>query len=1002
NLRKVTRVTHSPNLSHVEALSDPANYTVGWICALPVEYVSAQVFLDEKHDKPRFVSPNDTNDYALGKMGEHNVVIAVLPDGEYGTASAASVATNMLNSFHNVRIGLMVGIGGGVPSESHDIRLGDVVVSAPRDGDSGVFQYDFGKSIQDQSFQHTRFLNQPPAILRAAIVGIRAQYEIKGHQLEEAINRIFGKNMRLCRKYKRPEPITDRLFLPEVIHHQAGCAMCAVDSSTLVLRNERADDEDNPAIHYGVIASGNQLMKNALIRDRLAAEKDVLCFEMEAAGLMNTFPCLVIRGICDYSDSHKNKEWQGHAAMVAAAYTKDLLQRIPLNRIEAEERLSAVVSEELKGIQYRLDQAYSQNERHFREQKARVLTDQQRLCYQVFKVVNYAEQKNINPQRAEGTCRWAFESSEYIRWWKSNCNDLLWVSADPGCGKSVLARSIIDGHPETSHQAVRIYYFFFKDNDEQNNLATALCSVLHQLFSQHSDLLTHAIPAWEKNGETLRQEVDELWRILMAATSADMSCKTICVFDALDECRETDQRGLIEKLQAFHRQPSSSTEQTCLKFLVTSRPYDHIQDHFRVINDSFPHIHIKGEEQNDQIHEEIDLVVRTWVRKLAETVPLSPELHRRIEQQLLQMENRTYLWLHLAIDDICTTFKRSLRPAEVSIAQIPIPPSVNSAYEKILSRVPRDQWDTVKKILEIIVAARRPLTIGEMAMALGIATSSKPRTTQNCGLDSMNLDEKLRQLCGLFIFTNNSKIYLIHQTAREFLIKREVERPESMVRQGCVQHQEANRALSEICVAYLHEEIQKSSCQLRTGAEPCTENDTFLRYSATYWIEHMRHTRGLKPHFLRLAGSLCCLKQASVWIGSVEPPLRYYCYAHEPMPFFWVARWGLEDIAFFLLEDSNIQITNDVLEKAAASQFAVMKFLLDRKGDEIDITDSVLQKAAANEESGFAIMELLIERRRGKYGSPMKLCNLLQVMGEADWQSLDFLWISLTARGTKS
>jgi nucleoside phosphorylase len=77
-------------------------------------------------------------------------------------------------------------------------------------------------------------------------------------------------------------------------------------------------------------------MKDALIRDRLAADKDVLCFEMEAAGLMNTFPCLVIRGICDYSDSHKNKEWQGYAAMVAAAYAKDLLQRIPLNKIEAD------------------------------------------------------------------------------------------------------------------------------------------------------------------------------------------------------------------------------------------------------------------------------------------------------------------------------------------------------------------------------------------------------------------------------------------------------------------------------------------------------------------------------------------------------------------------------------------------------------------------------------------------------------------------------------------
>ncbi|KAJ6118823.1 hypothetical protein N7471_013443 [Penicillium samsonianum] len=812
-------------------MSDPAGYTVGWICAVPVEYIAAQEFLDEEHDKPSFVSPNDANDYTLGRMGEHNVVIAVLPDGEYGTASAASVATNMLNSFHNIRIGLMVGIGGGVPSENHDIRLGDVVVSAPGGGESGVFQYDFGKSIQDQSFQHTRFLNQPPAILRAAMAGIRTQYERNGHQLEKAINGILGKNIRLRRNYKRPEPITDRLFLAEVIHRQAGCAVCAVDPSTLVTRNERAEDEDNPAIHYGLIASGNQLMKDALIRDRLAAEKDVLCFEMEAAGLMNTFPCLVIRGICDYSDSHKNKAWQGHAAMVAAAYTKDLLQRIPLNRIEAEERIGAVVSEELKGIQHRLDQAYSQNERHFSEQKARVLTDQQRLCYQVFKVVNYAEQKNINPKRAEGTCRWAFQSPECIRWRESNCNDLLWVSADPGCGKSVLARSIIDDYSESSHPTVRICYFFFKDNDDQNNLATALCSVLHQLFSQQSDLLTHAIPTWEKNGGALRQEVDELWRILMAATSADISRKTICIFDALDECRETDQRRLIEKLQAFHRQPSSSTEETCLKFLVTSRPYDHIQDHFRAITDSFPHIHIKGEEQNDQIHEEIDLVVRTRVRELAESVPLSPELHHQVEKKLLEMEHRTYLWLHLAIDDIRTTLKHSLRPGENSITLVPS--SVNAAYEKILCRVPVNEMDVVKKVLEIIVAARRPLKIQEMAIALGIATISDSQTIRQAELDPVQLEGKLRRLCGLFVFTNNSKIYLIHQTAREFLIEKKNSSYPNSAYWNSLTH--AEDQMAEICLRFLlMEDLEYDEDDSRSHTR------SFLEYSAAHWPDHVR------------------------------------------------------------------------------------------------------------------------------------------------------------------
>lgn len=318
-------------------------YTVGWICGIPTEYIAARAFLDQEHEGPEHVSTRDSNNYTLGNIGEHNVVIAVLPDGDYGTSSAASVAGDLLHSFPNVRICLMVGIGSGAPSQKHDIRLGDIVVSAPRGGNGGVLQYDFGKTIQDQSFRSTGFLDPPPTVLRAAVSGLQAQYERRGHQLEEAINNILEKNPRLRWKYKRPEPAADRLFKAEVTHDSSCTAVCSDDPSNLVLRPQRTD-EDNPAIHYGLISSANRLMTDASLRDRLAAEQDVLCFEMEAVGLMSHFPCLVIRGICDYSDSHKNNEWQGYAAMAAAAYSKDLLCRIPTNKIEAEKEIGDILA----------------------------------------------------------------------------------------------------------------------------------------------------------------------------------------------------------------------------------------------------------------------------------------------------------------------------------------------------------------------------------------------------------------------------------------------------------------------------------------------------------------------------------------------------------------------------------------------------------------------------------------------------------------------------------
>lgn len=409
------------------------------------------------------------------------------------------------------------------------------------------------------------------------------------------------------------------------------------------------------------------------------------------------------------------------------------------------------------------------------------------------------------------------------------------MSADPGCGKSVLARSIIDDYVRALSPEVTICYFFFKDNDDQNHLAAALCSVLHQLFSQRPHLLHYAMPSWERNGERLRQGVEDLWRVFIAATSSDVSFKTICVFDALDECCEIDRDRLIRKIQLFHCQPSSSEKDTdtCLKFLVTSRPYDHIQSHFRY----FPHLHLKGEEENDQIHKEIDLFVKLEVKKLALEERLSPDIQQQLEQRLLKMEHRTYLWLHLTIGHIQIEFHRNLLSTEEAIKAMQInkliPESVNDAYTKILSRVSSDaEAETAKKILQIIVAARRPLTTVEMAMALGIANSPQSRTAKKARIDSSVIGEKLRYYCGLFVFINSGKIFLIHQTAREFLISES--NPNNKDLAYSWRLSDAERQMAQICSQYLL--MEDLVCD---DSRICSNTRDFFSYSAVHWPYHV-------------------------------------------------------------------------------------------------------------------------------------------------------------------
>ncbi|KAL5363442.1 nucleoside phosphorylase domain-containing protein [Aspergillus floccosus] len=333
---------------------DHGDYTVGWICALPeTELVAAGAMLDEVHPVLPAASPRDTNSYLLGKMGAHNVVIACLPAETKGKVSAATVAKDMLRSFPAVRFGLMVGTGGGAPhydlqgneaegegseddsghetEEVQDIWLGDVVISLHSKSTEAVVQYDFGKSVQEKEFIRIGGrLNKPPHILLSAVSMLRGQHARKGPKIPQILAKALRDNPLMASKFRHPGSGKDYLFKSDVTHTKGeeSCkSCCGPDNVNLVKRKDR--DNDDPQIHYGTIGSADRVMNDATLRDKWARKEKIKCFEMEAAGLMDLFPCIIIRGICNYADSHRNKVWQPYAAVTAASYAKELLLIIP-------------------------------------------------------------------------------------------------------------------------------------------------------------------------------------------------------------------------------------------------------------------------------------------------------------------------------------------------------------------------------------------------------------------------------------------------------------------------------------------------------------------------------------------------------------------------------------------------------------------------------------------------------------------------------------------------
>ncbi|KAI5370779.1 putative nucleoside phosphorylase domain-containing protein [Septoria linicola] len=300
-----------------------ADYTVAWICALPVpEWQASQLLFDAEHENIPLPS-TATYQYEFGEMNGHNVVMGCLPDTQIGKAAASSVATEMRGVFPNIRIGLLVGVGGGVPNEDHDVRLGDVVIGRP-DKDrqnGGVIQYDYGKAMQDGTFKEMGSLNMPSDKLLAALGRSRASRSSKFYDYLDC----YREHKRFLKYAKKPNT-ADRLYKSDFVHASNAPTCNECPEMYQVHREDRADEY--PEIHYGTIASGDEVTKDSARRDEIAQKHDIICFEMEAAGLVNRFPCLVVRGICDYCDSHKNKGWQAYAAAAAAAAAKEILRNI--------------------------------------------------------------------------------------------------------------------------------------------------------------------------------------------------------------------------------------------------------------------------------------------------------------------------------------------------------------------------------------------------------------------------------------------------------------------------------------------------------------------------------------------------------------------------------------------------------------------------------------------------------------------------------------------------
>lgn len=760
---------------------------------------AARAMLDEIHpDLPQ--DAKDKNSYMLGSIGPQNVVIACLPNGRYGTNNATNVLTNLRWSFPSICMGLMVGIGGGAPAMA-DLHLGDVVVG------TRVMPYDLGKVIEGGKIQRTGSPRFPDQALLTVVSSIRAK-----HLLEPSrVSSILGDMTERYPDFSYPTS-PDRLFHLTYSHDPQFSCCKRCDQSKLLPRSRRV--ANNPKIHYGAIASGNHVMKDSATRDNVARELDIICFEMEAAGLMDILPCLPIRGICDYSDSHKSKEWQKYAAATAASYAKELVEILPANN-GTFENLNSPSSP---------SQDASPNRRQLLLESLRF---------------EQIDSRKISIKTAHSkTCHWFLKHPQYLEWLepqKHAHHRFLWIRGKPGAGKSTIMKFIYRKmKTKRSHgRAITASFFFHaRGEDLEKSIPGMYRSLLLQLLEGYPHLQevlddTDLVP----QGQPRCPQLNVLKDLFHNAVSNLGQRTFTCFIDALDECDEQQVMEMVRYFEELAESCASTGVQLRICFSSRHYPYIRIRHGIEL---TLEHQQGHSDDMSNYIQSNLRITNTALVEEL--------------RPQMIEKAAGVFLWVVLVVDILNKENRRGRLALRKRLAEVPS--GLSELFKDILRRDANNMEDLLLCILWIL-CAKRPLRPEEYYHALWSGLALKdlvdPEMPDVTASDSTECVESyvITSSKGLAEITKakSSTVQFIHESVRDFLVK-DRGLQELWPELGFDWQSPGHERLKQCCSMYLNSEpVRACFGSIGPKTQPndlleVSQHYPFLEYASQYVLYH--------------------------------------------------------------------------------------------------------------------------------------------------------------------
>ncbi|KAM0546427.1 hypothetical protein ACHAPJ_010894 [Fusarium lateritium] len=701
----------------------------------------------------------------------------------------------------------MVGIGGGVPPK---VRLGDVVVSTPIGTFPGVVQWDFGKANEGGNFERTGALNNPPTSLLTALTKLETEYELTGSQVPEYLEEMRAKWPRIATKYLKSDSLQDILFMPDYPHvdegsgnyddedsEEEGCQSC--DRIMVVKRRTREF-----RVHHGLVASGNQVIKDALFRDRLNKDLGghVLCVEMEAAGLSQDFPCLIIRGICDYADSHKNKKWQEHAAAAAAAFAKELLAYVQPSEVDRERPVVDILRQATHQRVVRLE--------------SRMIKDEDMQILNSLTPIDYTpQQKDFFDRRQPETGQWFLESPEFQNWLEVK-QQTLFCPGIPGAGKTILASIIIDDLISRFGDKEDIGFAYIYCNFQQHSTQSAenmVKNLLKQLAQGLTSLPDYVKDLCIRSSKTRSATLEDFSSVLQNV--AETYSRVFIVIDGLDECKATDGNRTKLLTQLSGLQTSSG-----LNVLTTSRSVPQIAEEVMQLFDNVTDLEIHAHD------EDIRSYLAGVMSQLPGFVSRNPDLQEDIILKIIEVVDGMFLLAQFHLESL--RGKRSVKFIHTALKNLKTGPQAydhaySTAMQRIKGQLP-DEKELAMQVLMWITHVVRPLSVTELQIALAVEVNSE------C-LDEDNIPEaeQLVSVCaGLVTIDHESDIIrLVHYTTQQYF-----------ERTGDTWFPTAHEDMARTCITYLSFKHFVRQSSLFSWDNNLIQANPLLSYALNNWGSH--------------------------------------------------------------------------------------------------------------------------------------------------------------------